>query len=231
MSNDRNYCCLAPLALGLKTSPFSAMMGVATNPHSPWLRKNGDEGSSEAAQLAATSVVDRARPTVSHPPGLEASPTGHLPTAFAPTLGPPTARADHDGHDLGGGRFPSRDVRDGTRVLRRLLRGPQTSRRDPSGISEGAFPHPPAPIPGVGRRGAAGDPDPLRRPVAGQRLRADGLRWLPNRVPTLCGVGGPSPAGGPGRLGPDGVGDRVRAPGNRTALVVATGRRHGGRAR
>jgi hypothetical protein len=54
----------------MKTSPFFAMMGVAITPHPPKIRKNGDEGSTEAAQLAATAVVDRLHPTVSHPPGL-----------------------------------------------------------------------------------------------------------------------------------------------------------------
>ena len=76
--------------------------------------------------------------------------------------------------------------------------GPQTSRQDPPGVPEGAGPRPPAAIPGVGRGRARPDPAPLRRAVAGRRLRADGLRWLADRVPAGRGIGGPL-----GRAGKD----------------------------
>src|SRR4051812_22737714 len=79
LSIDKICCGLAAQALGPKTSPSSAMMSVATNRRTSWLRKNGDEGSSEAAHPTTTAVVDRERATVSHPPGLEASPTGRAP--------------------------------------------------------------------------------------------------------------------------------------------------------
>jgi hypothetical protein len=121
MSSDKNCRRLAPLALRVKKSPFSAMMGVATNHDSPWFRKNGDESSKDAEQVAATAVVDREPATVSHPPGLEASPTGGAPRAFMPSVGPPAVGLDHDGDDLGGRGFTSREVRDGTRILRDVL--------------------------------------------------------------------------------------------------------------
>jgi hypothetical protein len=41
-----------------KKSPSSAMMRGATKPHTPWFKKNGDESSTEAAQVTATAVVD-----------------------------------------------------------------------------------------------------------------------------------------------------------------------------
>src|SRR5262249_16594858 len=131
MSSDKNCRCLAPAVLGRKASPFSGMMRGVTNLHSPRPRKNGVEGASEAAPLAATPVSDRLCPTVSHPPGLEASPTGRPPTARGSAVGSPAVDPGHDGHDLGGGGLPTRAVRDGPRVLRGLLRGPQAPRHDP----------------------------------------------------------------------------------------------------
>src|SRR5262249_47024979 len=152
---------------------------------------NGVEGGSEAAPLAATPVSDRLCPTVSHPPGLEASPTGRPPTARGSAVGSPAVDPGHDGHDLGGGGLPTRAVRDGPRVLRGLLRGPQGPRHAPRGVSEGAGPHPDAATPRGGRGGAAGDPRPVRPPALGRWLRADGLRRFPHRGPAHHGTGGP----------------------------------------
>jgi hypothetical protein len=80
LTRSENYCRLGVAVLsgrGDNKSPFFVMMGAASNRHSPGLRKNGDEGSTDAARLAATAVVDRLCPTVSYADGLEASPGGH----------------------------------------------------------------------------------------------------------------------------------------------------------
>ena len=65
---------------------------------------------------AKTADVDRQRATVSHPFGLEASPTGRAPKAYSSAVGFAAAGPGNDGHDLGGRRFSTRKVRDGTRV-------------------------------------------------------------------------------------------------------------------
>src|SRR5262245_29961253 len=101
------------------------MMGVADNRHAPGFRKDGDEGSTDVAGSATTAVASRLRSTVSHPLRLEASPAGGASKTCVAALGFAAAGPGHDGHDLGGGGFPTREVRDGTRVLRGLPRGPQ----------------------------------------------------------------------------------------------------------
>src|SRR4051794_8487646 len=122
------------------------MMGEACNHHLSGLRKNGDERSTAAAPSAATAVDARLFSAVSHAERLEASATDGAPTAGRPALGPPAGGCGPDAHDLGGRRFPSREIRDRTRLLRGLLRRPQTTRQNPRGLSEGAAPHPPAAV-------------------------------------------------------------------------------------
>ena len=51
------------------------MMGVGTNPHSPRILEDGDETRTAAAKVAATAVVVGVPAPVSHPRGLEASPS------------------------------------------------------------------------------------------------------------------------------------------------------------
>src|SRR5438309_668029 len=149
----------------MKTSPSFGRMSAETNPHSPRTRMNGDESRSEAAQMAATAVVDRVPPAVSHASGLETSPTGRAPVAVASAVGPP-ALADHPtGHDLGRGRLAGGEVRDRTRLLRDDAPGSPTSRQDGAGLPQGAGPRALAPLEGAGCGGPRSDPAPLRRAV------------------------------------------------------------------
>ena len=139
MGTEQNCCRKQPVVLGVKKSPFSGRMGAGPNPLSSQARKNGDESSTEAASVAAPAVVDGASAAVSHASGLEASPTGRAAgTTLPPPVGPPALGDHHAGPDLGCGRLARREVRDGARVLCGVSRGPQTSRQDLAGISEGS---------------------------------------------------------------------------------------------
>src|SRR6202011_3100149 len=182
MCSDKNCCRSEPAALGVKSSPFSRHDECWCQPSLVTTQENGDESRPEATAAAATAVVDGMRPPVSPPAGLETSPTGRARGTFPPAVEPPAVADPPARHDLGGGGLASRKVPDRARVLRGLLRGPQTSRQDGAGIPEGALSCPRAATQGVGRGGAPSDPGSLRRAVADRRLRADGLRWVPHRV-------------------------------------------------
>ena len=67
-----------------------------------------------------------------------------------------------------------------------------------------------------------GDPRPLGHTVGRQRLRADGVRWLSDRVPPHRGAGAATGEGRQERRGPHHLGHSVRAPGDRL-VVRATG--------
>src|SRR5262249_36406963 len=130
---------------------------------------------------------------------------------------------DRPGHDLGRGRLPTREVRHRTGLLRARLPDPQTARQDHPRVSEGPQSAPPPRPPRVGRWGAGPNPPALRPAAADRRLRADGLRWLADRVPAHGRVGGSAPAGWQRRLGPDGLGDGLRASGAGAVVVLAAG--------
>jgi hypothetical protein len=100
-----------PWLLGVKSSPFAAMMGVDASPHSP-RRNNGDESSTEAAPGAATAVRDGLRASVSHPSGFQASPTSRPTPSACSTMGPSALALGRAGHDVGRRGFPGGAVRD-----------------------------------------------------------------------------------------------------------------------
>src|SRR5712692_4227727 len=117
MHADENCFGLVSSGLGLKTSPFFAMMGVATTPHPPWFRKNGDESSTEAAEAAAPANVHGVRASVSHPTGLEASPTGRASRPPLRAVGPPAVVDHRADHDLVRRRLTAREIRGRSRLL------------------------------------------------------------------------------------------------------------------
>ena len=121
MGTEQNYYRSEPAVLGMNSSPFSARMGEGANPHST-RSENGDENRTEATPVPATAVVDRPRSSVSHPTGLEASPTRRPPTPRAPTLGSAALGDGMPGHDLGRRRFSSREVRDAHGLCAPLIR-------------------------------------------------------------------------------------------------------------
>src|SRR3954447_5020217 len=195
LNSDQNCSESEPAALEVKTSPSLARMGAETNPHPEPGSKDGDERKTDAAAVAAPAVVDGLPPAVSHAPGRQASPPGGAPGAIPAPLGP-AAVADHRvGHDLGGWRLAGRALRDRPRLLRRGTPHPQAARRHRGRIPESAGSRPDASTPRRGRGRASADPSPLRPSAAHRRLRADGLRWLADRVPPFRGVGRPPPAG------------------------------------
>src|SRR5271157_86584 len=169
-------------------SPFFAMMG-GFHPHPS--RKNGDESSKEATEIAATRVVDRVRAAVSHAAGLEASPTMCRRSTFEAAMGLAASGAGSGGDDLGRRRLRVRAVRGGTRVLRDVPRSPKTSRRDAGGVSKGVGSPADAAALGAGSGRPRRNSAALCRAPHDRRLRADGLRRVANRVPAFGRTGSP----------------------------------------
>src|SRR5579871_3315823 len=129
-------------------------------------RKNGDESSKEAAKVAAAAVPVGICAAVSHAAGLEASPTSGPPAAPQTQMGSAAPRPGAARDDLDGGRFRVRAVRGGTRVLRALLRKPQTSGQDVDRLSKSPGTHSGAPVVGSGPGRPGSDSTELCRAAA-----------------------------------------------------------------